>query len=145
MLKNAALDAKIGVDTAENEPSKVLAEKSEKSSVSNFSSKHRSYAHWATITWFAELHVVPGKVVDRRSRISHLLTETGVSCPELVFELRPTSLGPYWLLGAGFATSSAFGHGRPCACARKQIHGQLREYRAAFPKVCLGRGRAGRV
>ena len=33
------MDAKIGVDTAENEPSKILAEKSEKSSVSNFSSK----------------------------------------------------------------------------------------------------------
>ena len=39
-LKNATLDAKIGVDTAENEPSKVSAEKSEKSSVSNFPSKH---------------------------------------------------------------------------------------------------------
>ena len=33
------LDANIGVHTAENEPSKVLAEKSEKSSVSNFSTK----------------------------------------------------------------------------------------------------------
>ena len=33
------MDAKLGVDTAENEPSKVLAENSEKSSVSNFPSK----------------------------------------------------------------------------------------------------------
>ena len=38
-VQNEYLDAKIGVDTVENEPSKVVAEKSERSSVSNFPPK----------------------------------------------------------------------------------------------------------
>ena len=44
-LQNEYLDAKIGVDTAENEPSEVLAEESEKSSVSNFWTKTRRPQH----------------------------------------------------------------------------------------------------
>ena len=41
MLKHWQMVAKIGVDTTENEPSEVLVEKSEKSSVSNFPSKEQ--------------------------------------------------------------------------------------------------------